>query len=108
MDREALLAFIAEEHRSIRTIAHDVASPIGILRLAMHVLQSMKPDDAKREQYYETMVQAIDKLENQIRRMRALTEPPQPAARRKKGGSETECVMAVLAVVVASLLAGCR
>mgnify|MGYP003382535693 CR=1 FL=1 len=84
MDREALLAFIADEHRSIRTIAHDVASPIGILRLAMHVLQSMKPDDAKREQYYETMVLAIDKLESQIRRMRAITEPLQ------SGGTEEE------------------
>jgi nitrogen-specific signal transduction histidine kinase len=75
MDREALLAYIEQEHKSLRTIAHDIASPIGILRLAMHVLQSMKPDDAKREEYYYSMVQAIDKLEGQIRRMRGLTEP---------------------------------
>jgi len=85
MDRETLLTYIAEEHRSIRTIAHDVASPIGILRLAMHVLQSMKPDDAKREQYYDTMVQAIDKLESQIRRMRALTEQSQSDGPEEKG-----------------------
>ena len=85
MDREALLAYIAEEHRSIRTIAHDVASPIGILRLAMHVLQSMKPDDAKREQYYDTMVQAVDKLESQIRRMRALTEQSRSDGLEEKG-----------------------
>jgi nitrogen-specific signal transduction histidine kinase len=85
MDREALLAYIDEEHRSIRTIAHDVASPIGILRLAMHVLQSMKPDDVKRAQYYDTMVQAIDKLESQIRRMRALTEHTRPDGMEEEG-----------------------
>ena len=85
MDREALLAYIAEEHRSIRAIAHDVASPIGILRLAMHVLQTIKPDDAKREQYYDTMVQAIDRLESQIRRMRALTDPSQTDGMEEKG-----------------------
>jgi nitrogen-specific signal transduction histidine kinase len=85
MDRETLLAFIDEEHRSIRTIAHDVASPIGILRLAMHVLQTMKPDDAKREQYYDTMVQAIDKLESQIRRMRALTEQSRSDGMEEEG-----------------------
>jgi len=76
LSADALLMFIAEEHTSIRSIAHDIASPIGILRLAMHVLRTMKPDDAKRDQYYETMVQAIDKLEDQIRKMRALTEIP--------------------------------
>jgi nitrogen-specific signal transduction histidine kinase len=85
MDREALLAYIMEEHRSIRRIAHDVASPIGILRLAMHVLQSMNPDVAKREQYYDTMVQAIDKLESQIRRMRGLTEPLQADGMEEEG-----------------------
>jgi nitrogen-specific signal transduction histidine kinase len=73
---EALLQFIAAEHVEIRSIAHDIASPIGILRLAMHVLRTMNPDDTKRDQYYETMVQAIDKLEDQIHKMRALTEVP--------------------------------
>lgn len=73
---DGLLEFIAAEHRSIRAIAHDIASPIGILRLAMHVLRSMNPDGPKRDQYYETMSQAIDRLEEQIRAMRALTEVP--------------------------------
>lgn len=73
---EGLLEFIAEEHRSVRAIAHDIASPIGILRLAMHVLRTMNPDSSKRDQYYETMSQAIDRLEEQIRAMRALTEVP--------------------------------
>jgi signal transduction histidine kinase len=82
---EELLHFIAEEHRAIRSLAHDIASPIGILRLAMHVLRSMKPDDDKREQYYETMSQAIDRLEVQIRQMRALTELP-PGGHPPDGG----------------------
>ena len=71
---DELLQFIDAEHKAIRALAHDIASPIGILRLAMHVLRTMKPDAEKREQYYETMSQAIDRLEDQIRRMRALTE----------------------------------
>ena len=76
MNADALLQFIAEEHRAIRAIAHDIASPIGILRLAMYVLRTMNPDETKREQYYDTMNQAIDKLEDHIRRLRALTEAP--------------------------------
>ena len=82
---EELLQFIAAEHKAIRTLAHDVASPIGILRLAMHVLRTMKPDEAKRDQYYETMSQAVDRLEDQIRRMRALTEVP-PSGTPPDGG----------------------
>ncbi len=82
---DGLLQFIATEHKAIRSIAHDIASPIGILRLAMHVLRTMHPDDAKREQYYETMVQAIDKLEEQIRKMRALTEVPPAGPSEEKG-----------------------
>jgi nitrogen-specific signal transduction histidine kinase len=82
---EELLHFILAEHKAIRTLAHDIASPIGILRLAMHVLRSMKPDNVKREQYYETMSQAIDRLEVQIRQMRALTETP-PGGQPPDGG----------------------
>lgn len=82
---EELVHFIDAEHKAIRSLAHDVASPIGILRLAMHVLRTMKPDDVKREQYYETMSQAIDKLEEQIRRMRALTDVP-PGGQPPDGG----------------------
>ena len=83
---EELLHFIDAEHKSVRTLAHDIASPIGILRLAMHVLRTMKPDAEKREQYYETMSQAIDRLEDQIRRMRALTEVP-PGGQPPDGGN---------------------
>lgn len=83
---EELLHFIDAEHKTIRALAHDVASPIGILRLAMHVLRTMKPDAEKREQYYETMSQAIDKLEEQIRRMRALTDTP-PGGQPPDGGN---------------------
>jgi nitrogen-specific signal transduction histidine kinase len=82
---EGLLLFIDAEHKAIRALAHDVASPIGILRLAMHVLHTMKPDEEKREQYYETMSQAVDRLEDQIRRMRALTEVP-PGGTPPDGG----------------------
>jgi len=84
---DGLLAFIAAEHRSIRAIAHDIASPIGILRLAMHVLRTMNPDSSKRDQYYETMSQAIDKLEEQIRAMRALTELPPVGSSADEGQS---------------------
>lgn len=73
-ESNALLQYIDDEHRSIRAIAHDIASPLGILRLGLYFLQTVKPEEAKRDQYYETMGQAIDKLEDHIRRLRALTE----------------------------------
>ncbi len=82
---DELLQFIDAERKEIRALAHDIASPIGILRLAMHVLRTMKPDAEKREQYYETMSQAIDRLEEHIRRMRALTEVP-PGGQPPDGG----------------------
>ena len=107
LDRDGLLAFISEEHRSIRAIAHDVASPIGILRLAMHVLQSMRPDDVKREQYYETN-ESLPSTNSKVRSVGCARETRTAAVRRhggRRAAVKQSSVMVVLAVVW--LLVGC-
>jgi nitrogen-specific signal transduction histidine kinase len=66
---------IADLHAGIRQIAHDLSNPLGILRMAVYFLQSTKVEGEKREQYLTMMNETIDRVEQQLKRLRALTEP---------------------------------
>ena len=66
---------IADLHAGIRQIAHDLSNPLGILRMAVYFLQSTKAEGDKREQYLTMMNETIDRVEQQLKRLRALTEP---------------------------------
>jgi nitrogen-specific signal transduction histidine kinase len=57
----------------IREIAHDISSPLGVLRMAVYYLQTADPDRAKQEQYYRLMNETIDKVEEGLKRLRTLT-----------------------------------
>ncbi len=65
---------IADLHAGIRQIAHDLSNPLGILRMAVYFLQSTKAEGEKREQYLTTMNETIDRVEQQLKRLRELTE----------------------------------
>jgi nitrogen-specific signal transduction histidine kinase len=65
---------IAELHAGIRQIAHDLSNPLGILRMAVYFLQSTKAEGEKRDQYLTMMNETIDRVEQQLKRLRALTE----------------------------------
>ena len=66
---------IADLHAGIRQISHDLSNPLGILRMAVYFLQSTKAEAEKREQYLTMMNETIDRVEQQLNRLRALTEP---------------------------------
>jgi nitrogen-specific signal transduction histidine kinase len=57
----------------IREIAHDISSPLGVLRMAVYYLQTAKPDREKQEQYYRLMNETMDKVEESLKRLRTLS-----------------------------------
>ncbi len=60
----------------VRQIAHDMSSPLGTLRMAVYYLETAKPDESKRAEYYAMMSHNIDRIEDMIRRLRLLAGSP--------------------------------
>jgi signal transduction histidine kinase len=81
--------YIAGIHAGIRQIAHDLSNPLGVLRMAVYFLQSTRAEGEKREQYLNMMNEMVDRVEQQLKRLRALTEPPasgdSPGAKEENG-----------------------
>jgi len=74
-DPEDPQARIEALNKSIREIAHDLSNPLGILRMAVYYLETGEPDEQKRAHYYKLMGQTLDKIETELRRLRALVLP---------------------------------
>ncbi|MBP1656810.1 MAG: hypothetical protein H6Q31_1411 [Bacteroidetes bacterium] len=74
LDHESLVRYTEALHSSIRQIAHDISSPLGILRMALYFLQNTNPEESKRGEYYTTISQAIDRMEQDIHRLRTCAE----------------------------------
>ena len=60
----------------LRQIAHDISSPLGTLRMAVYFLETAKPEESKRGEYYAMMSNNIDRIEEMIRRLRVLGDTP--------------------------------
>jgi nitrogen-specific signal transduction histidine kinase len=75
-DPEDPQARIEALNKGIREIAHDLSNPLGILRMAVYYLETGEPDEQKRAHYYKLMGQTLDKIETELRRLRALVLPP--------------------------------
>jgi nitrogen-specific signal transduction histidine kinase len=58
----------------IRDIAHDISNPLGVLRMAAYYLQTAHPDNEKREQYYKIIGDTVGRVEDGLRKLRALAE----------------------------------
>jgi nitrogen-specific signal transduction histidine kinase len=58
----------------IREIAHDISNPLGVLRMAAYYLQTAQPDNEKREQYYKIISETVGRVEDGLRKLRALAE----------------------------------
>ncbi|MGB2958645.1 MAG: hypothetical protein WBG01_03465 [Bacteroidota bacterium] len=58
---------------NIREIAHDISSPLGVLRMAVYYLQTAGPDREKQEQYYRLMNETMDKVEEGLKQLRMLS-----------------------------------
>ncbi len=74
MDREALIRHMEEIHTSLRKIIHDMSNPLGILRMAVYFLQTAKPEQEKREEYYVALNQSLDKIDGYVGQLREVTE----------------------------------
>lgn len=62
--------------REIRQIAHDMSNPLGTLRMALYYLETAKPDESKRAEYYALISRNIDRIESKIRDLRILAGSP--------------------------------
>jgi hypothetical protein len=64
----------------IRQICHDLSNPVGVLRMAVYVMQSSKGDEEKRLRYFGIMNESIDKIDLHLQRLRALALGEQKTA----------------------------
>jgi nitrogen-specific signal transduction histidine kinase len=62
----------------VRQIAHDISSPLGVLRMVTYYLQSSEPTREKREHYFKVITQNIERVEATLVRLRSITETPPP------------------------------
>ncbi len=58
----------------VRQIAHDISTPLGVLRMVTYYLQSAQPDAEKRDHYMQVINQNVAKVEANLDRLRALTD----------------------------------
>ncbi len=74
-DRNSELQQELESLRTgVRKVAHDISTPLGVLRMVAYYLQSVKPDAEKRDHYFQVITQNVAKVEAGLERLRAITE----------------------------------
>ncbi len=56
----------------LRQIAHDMSNPLGTLRMAVYYLETAKPEESKRGEYYAMMAKNIDRIEAMIHNLRVI------------------------------------
>jgi nitrogen-specific signal transduction histidine kinase len=59
----------------IRTITHELSSPLGVLRMTAHYLRTQDVPKEKRDHYLQLLNDTVDRLEDGLHRMRALADP---------------------------------
>lgn len=62
----------------IRQVAHDISTPLGVLRMVAYYLQSNQTDNEKREHYFKVINQNVAKVEANLDRLRELGEKSSP------------------------------
>jgi nitrogen-specific signal transduction histidine kinase len=60
----------------IREIAHDLSTPLGVIRMAAYYLQVAQPEKDKRDHYFKLMNDTVDKMEVGLKRLRSLVDQP--------------------------------
>ncbi|HXG00651.1 MAG TPA: histidine kinase dimerization/phospho-acceptor domain-containing protein [Bacteroidota bacterium] len=60
----------------IREVAHEINNPLGVMRMALYMMQSYKDDKAKQEHYLELLNASIERIEEGLKRLRMLRENP--------------------------------
>ena len=73
----------------VRQIAHDLSSPLGVLRMVTYYLHSSQPTQEKRDHYFHVITENIDRVEGALVRLRAATEKPPPGQAAASPGTES-------------------
>lgn len=60
----------------LREIAHEINNPLGVLRMATYFLESGNLTPEKRSHYFVLVNESIDKIEANLKRLKALREDP--------------------------------
>ena len=68
-------AIVEAIRRNIRSITHELSSPLGILRMTTHYLRTQEVTTEKRDHYLKVINDTVDRLEDGLHRMRALADP---------------------------------
>ena len=61
---------------AIREIAHEINNPLGVLRMATYFLESADSGPEKKAEYFKVISESIDKIEENLNRLRAVRENP--------------------------------
>lgn len=72
----------------VRQIAHDLSSPLGVLRMVTYYLHSSQLSQEKRDHYFTVITQNIERVEGALVRLRAVTEKSMPGQPAASQGSE--------------------
>ncbi len=67
---------VANLKAGIREVAHEINNPLGVMRMAVYMMQTHKGDQAKQEHYIELLNVSIERVEAGLKRLRALRENP--------------------------------
>lgn len=59
----------------IRTITHELSSPLGVLRMTVHYLRTQDVPSEKKDDYLKLLNDTVGRLEDGLHRMRALADP---------------------------------
>jgi signal transduction histidine kinase len=59
----------------LRKIAHDLSTPLGVIRMATHFLRSGQIEAEKRERYVQMINMNLDKIEEILKQLRTITDP---------------------------------
>lgn len=71
----------------LRKIAHDLSTPLGVIRMATHFLRSGQVEAEKRERYVQMINLNLDKIEEILKELRNVTDPGRGSL---QGSSERE------------------
>lgn len=71
---------LANLKAGIREVAHEINNPLGVMRMALYMMQAHKGDQAKQEHYVELLNASIERVEAGLKRLRALRENPSVTA----------------------------
>lgn len=75
----------------IRTITHELSSPLGVLRMTVHYLRTQDVPPEKKDHYLKLLDETVGRLEGGLHRMRALADPdyrPQEQQAPPQGDSQ--------------------